>query len=117
MLCYNCMRDKEDAEICPYCHTGALNQPQLHQLQPGTVVGGRYTVGRVLGEGGFGITYLGFDLHLGSPISVWTIRWISSSPSRNTSPTAFLTAAAACRHRYLYPAAAPTFIKRARSAF
>ena len=89
MLCYNCMRDKEDAEICPYCHTGALNQPQLHQLQPGTVVGGRYTVGRVLGEGGFGITY----------------------------PTAFLTAAAACRHRYLYPAAAPTFIKRARSAF
>ncbi len=70
MLCYNCMRDKGDRDICPFCNTGALKDPELHQLSPGTVIGGRYTVGKVLGEGGFGITYIGLDNTLDIVVAV-----------------------------------------------
>lgn len=70
MLCYHCMHDKGGAEVCPYCHKRAINDPQLHHLPPGTVVGGRYTVGRVLGEGGFGITYIGLDNTLDIVVAV-----------------------------------------------
>ena len=70
MLCYHCMHDKGGAEVCPYCHKSAINDPQLHHLPPGTVVGGRYTVGRVLGEGGFGITYIGLDNTLDIVVAV-----------------------------------------------
>ena len=61
MLCYNCMREKGDQKICPYCNCVNLPHTAPHQLPPGTIVGGRYTLGRVLGEGGFGITYIGLD--------------------------------------------------------
>ena len=70
MLCYNCMRDKGDRDVCPFCNTGALKDPELHQLSPGTVIGGRYTVGKVLGEGGFGITYIGLDNTLDIVVAV-----------------------------------------------
>ena len=70
MLCFNCMRDKGDRDVCPFCNTGAVKDPELHQLSPGTVIGGRYTVGRVLGEGGFGITYIGLDNTLDIVVAV-----------------------------------------------
>lgn len=62
-LCLGCMRylDVPDAP-CPVCgwKRGAENQP--HQLSPGSVLAGKYLVGRSLGQGGFGITYLAWDI-------------------------------------------------------
>jgi len=50
---------------CPRCgwnaETGRVNEDEL---APGTLLRSRYQVGRVLGRGGFGITYLGFDRRL-----------------------------------------------------
>ena len=57
MLCYNCMKEKGDADICPYCHEQNMPAAQPHHIVPGTVIG-HYTIGRALGEGGFGITYI-----------------------------------------------------------
>ncbi len=43
---------------------------QWYQLPPGTIVGGRYHIEKVLGEGGYGITYYGTDLRLRLPVAV-----------------------------------------------
>ena len=41
-----------------------------HHLPPGTVLAGRYQVGRALGEGGFGITYIGYDQRLDLKVAI-----------------------------------------------
>lgn len=64
MICNNCHRDKGDEKICPYCHVGNVKPFQPHHLPAGMIVGGRYEVRGVLGEGGFGITYLACDIKL-----------------------------------------------------
>ena len=59
-LCYQCFREKGAETVCPFCGydpTGAADKYPL-ALRPGTILNGRYTVGRVLGQGGFGITYI-----------------------------------------------------------
>ena len=72
--CYGCMR-KLDAPggVCARCGydntTGPAGQPK-HALPCGTVLNGRYVVGRVLGQGGFGITYIGYNLSLEMPVCI-----------------------------------------------
>ena len=63
--CTYCMNPVELGKPCPVC--GLLEgayAPPPHHLPPGTMLLGRYLVGRALGEGGFGITYIGLDLRL-----------------------------------------------------
>lgn len=62
-LCMGCMEQIEDhLSTCPYC---GFNEMELRQeayyLDPGTVVGGKYIVGRVLSYGGHTVSYLGMD--------------------------------------------------------
>ena len=60
-LCENCF-EAADAEICPHCGYSSKSRtidPAV--LVPGTTLSDRYVVGRIIGKGGFGITYLTFD--------------------------------------------------------
>ncbi|MFB1490326.1 MULTISPECIES: hypothetical protein [unclassified Thiocapsa] len=61
--CPNCFGDLS-ATGCPHCgwQPGANNPPPALAL--GTLLDGRYRIGRVLGHGGFGITYLARDDNL-----------------------------------------------------
>ncbi len=70
MLCYHCMREKGDAAVCPHCHAENNTALQPHQISPGTVIGNRYTLGDVIGEGGFGITYIALENTLGITVAV-----------------------------------------------
>ena len=45
-------------------------QPPANQLPPGTVLQGRYQLGKALGAGGFGITYLAWDTVLDRRVAV-----------------------------------------------
>lgn len=64
--CLGCMEEIDtDCRVCPMCGYIQDTPPQeAYHLTPGTTLGGRYLVGRVLGYGGFGITYIGFDTRL-----------------------------------------------------
>ena len=61
-LCLGCMTYRKDLnEPCP-CGWREDSHNDQHQLIPGSSLMGRYMVGRVLGEGGFGITYIGWSI-------------------------------------------------------
>ena len=64
------MRMKNASPVCEYCGHDERQQNYAHQLPVGTVLNGQYLVGRVLGQGGFGITYMGWDLNLAIPIAI-----------------------------------------------
>ncbi len=62
-VCYGCFKEKK-GPYCPYCGFSEKEEQPFAALPLGAVLAGRYIVGKVLGMGGFGITYLGFDLTL-----------------------------------------------------
>ena len=72
--CMNCMEPNENNQgtgICPHCGFNEEGNPALpHQLPYRSVLHGKYMVGRVIGEGGFGITYIGWDLNLGLKVAI-----------------------------------------------
>ena len=72
-LCYNCFKEKLQPEgPCPYCGFDLEDNVKKYPvaLRAGTVLNHRYTVGRVLGQGGFGITYLAWDEKLEARVAV-----------------------------------------------
>ncbi|MFZ0746422.1 MAG: protein kinase [Terracidiphilus sp.] len=65
------MRNKGDADPCPDCGWQEGTEPDSPvQLAPRTILVGKYLIGRVLGQGGFGITYLAWDLLLGRKLAI-----------------------------------------------
>lgn len=60
--CPNCFEVGFDGSRCPQCSYMFSNKPRENVLPLGTILNGRYLLGRVLGIGGFGITYLAYDL-------------------------------------------------------
>lgn len=71
-LCYNCFHEKPDGGPCPNCGFDlAENEKKFPvALRAGTILNQRYIVGRVLGQGGFGITYLACDTKLEARVAV-----------------------------------------------
>ena len=62
-----CMKETHGEEKCPYCGF-SLKEYQGRRspraLPVYTILNGKYLIGKVIGEGGFGITYLALDLNL-----------------------------------------------------
>ncbi len=72
--CYHCFAkvDSNAGEFCAECgKRHSVHYSQSYELPAGTLIGdGRYIVGESIGSGGFGITYVGFDLKLEKKILV-----------------------------------------------
>ena len=62
-ICYSCFAEKSTAGACPRCGYDPASDEGKYPiaLRAGSILNGRYIVGRVLGQGGFGITYLAQD--------------------------------------------------------
>ncbi len=71
-LCMGCMTDKKDDRAdCPVCGyvEGTAPESPLY-LPPRIILEGKYLIGRVLGQGGFGITYLAWDINLNIKLAI-----------------------------------------------
>ena len=66
--CYGCM-EEITAFPCPHCGYQPGETPG-YALAPGTILNGKYLVGRLLGQGGFGLTYIGWDLMLEQKVAI-----------------------------------------------
>ena len=68
--CLSCM-ETVSTYPCPHCgYDPGAESAFPYALQPGTILNGKYVVGTVLGQGGFGITYSGWDLALESKVAI-----------------------------------------------
>ena len=62
---------REDGARCPYCGFCPSEYQQNPRCLPSdTILAGKYLVGKVLGEGGFGITYMGYDLNMKTRVAI-----------------------------------------------
>lgn len=71
-LCLYCMHDKKTHNpICPHCGADSRKYtPHISDLPPLTILYNRYIVGRKLGSGGFGITYIALDTAINKIVSI-----------------------------------------------
>lgn len=71
--CVNCMSEmqKSAGRYCPVCgfDNQSVEQP-IYALKLNYILHGRYLIGRVLGQGGFGITYVGLDMVLDLKVAI-----------------------------------------------
>ena len=70
--CLGCMEkiDKHET-VCPHCgYTAGAGASEHSHLTPGTLLRDRYLIGRVLGHGGFGVTYIGYDTALERKLAI-----------------------------------------------
>ncbi len=71
LLCLGCMKEKKDKGTCPHCGFNIKKyETDIYQLPITSILNGKYLIGKVLGEGGFGITYIGWDINLELPLAI-----------------------------------------------
>lgn len=69
-LCENCF-ESVTGTVCAACGFDSSDSaPDPSMLMPGSVLQNRYVIGRVVGKGGFGITYLAYDALVCKKIAV-----------------------------------------------
>ena len=92
-VCIGCMHPIGEEEECPYCHLRLRDyKPIPRCLLPGTTLAERYILGKVLGEGSFGITYLAWDFVLEVPVAIkeyFPIDFVNRDVIRGTDPNVY----------------------------
>ncbi len=70
-ICLGCMEPYESGPVCPHCGYRQDAPPRdVYCMTPGTVVKNRYLVGRSIGSGGFGVTYIAYDQKFGRKVAI-----------------------------------------------
>lgn len=70
-ICLYCFGDLDASRVCVKCKKHADDTPSLpHHIPQRTVINDKYLIGKALGEGGFGITYLAWDLTCGIKVAI-----------------------------------------------
>ena len=112
--CMNCMKIIEgQVDVCPHCGYRPKAEEVPFGIRPGTILRGRYLVGRVLGQGGFGLTYVGFDLTLEIKIAVKEY-FPSGSVTRNNTVSNQVQWNTVQMDREKWQAGCDSFLKEAR---
>lgn len=61
-FCPNCFQKIKGQSQCPHCNYDCFERENQLALPMNALLNGRYVAGRILGAGGFGITYKAYDL-------------------------------------------------------
>ena len=70
-LCPGCFANKGGSAVCPQCGYDETTPRGGLVLPHRTMLNNQYLIGCTLGKlGGFGITYLAWDLHLETPVAI-----------------------------------------------
>lgn len=68
--CSKCMQEVESYP-CPHCGFDPEKYKQLSYALPlNSILNGQYLIGKMLGQGGFGMTYVGWDLVLEAKVAI-----------------------------------------------
>lgn len=68
--CVSCMQTIESYP-CPHCGFSDPNYKNVNYALPvNSILNGRYLIGKMLGQGGFGMTYIGWDLVLEERVAI-----------------------------------------------
>src|SRR5690606_22846889 len=88
MICESCGHNNiEGARFCANCGITLPTQAAEENQLVGKLVGGRYRITRVIGEGGMGIVYEA-EQKLGSTVRKVAVKTLHSELSRDPSVTA-----------------------------
>ena len=73
MRCMGCMLTYEETTDgrCPYCgYAGGTPAKEAYHIKPGSLLNDRYVIGRSIGYGGFGVTYIAWDNKLERRVAI-----------------------------------------------
>ena len=90
-FCPNCMEKISEGDLkCPFCGKDTHISAEPHHLPVNSILNGRYVIGKALGAGGFGITYIAYDLKMESKTAVKEY-YMTGAVSRTRSLTVLPT--------------------------
>lgn len=69
-LCPGCMNEKSADGKCPICGYNPEEPVNPMFLRPGSMLDGRYMIGKAIDNNGEGITYLGYDTVSGTTVNI-----------------------------------------------
>ena len=118
-ICYGCMKEKKTTGgSCPFCgfHLEKyMEEKNPEALNPGELLHERYLVGMVLGSGGFGISYVGFDQLLQIKVAIKEY-FPSEYASRNTLMTSqYYNEVRSTRGKEIFETGLERFLSEART--
>ena len=113
--CLNCFSPLAGGAVCPRCgFDNAAYRPEPHHLPPGVILQNRYVVGRAMGQGGFGITYVGFNTNLDRRVAIKEY-FPDGTAIREASRTTFVSCATSVSARERYHAGLQKCANEAKS--
>ena len=90
-LCENCFGEIS-SHPCPHCgFDPSVPSADPTVLAPGSILLGKYIIGRTIGKGGFGITYLAYDTTAGRKVAIKEFYPYGLAVRTNGNPTVAVT--------------------------
>ena len=112
--CPFCMNPiEETASFCTKCGKNLQEEAPAHHLLPGTVLHDKFLVGAALGEGGFGITYIGRDTLLDMRVAIKEY-FPNGYVSRSNTASAGVSVSTGEQRRDFFDKGKERFLKEAR---
>lgn len=112
--CKYCLEPSGNSEVCPNCQKEVQKVVPPHRLFPGTLLANRYRIGKVLGEGGFGITYVGLDTKLNMKVAVKEY-YPNGLASRNNTFSSLVSCSASDDKQEVFMKFRDKFLQEART--